>query len=154
MDNIFVMKPFLIVVTSCLFWSSSIFAQDLTLELNPTLLPSPSTCTSLVVGESFEFDTDVLCVPDVMITLDGVTVALFDEAPFTFTFEQTGEYVIFCGVPPNSSARTATVAACFTVTDQVVPTLGEWGVIILFINLIICMVVSIRSRPSYTLGYQ
>jgi hypothetical protein len=73
--------------------------------------------------------------------------------PYLTQFEKEGMYVIFCDHNFKS------IATCLTITEQIVglpsggartvPTLGEWGIILLFQSLIIIGLVFMRSEKLY-----
>lgn len=121
-------------------------SQNLTLELDPNLEPSSANCTNLIVGDSYTMARGLTCGPDVVITLDDVPVFSSPSSSFTYSFDEPGQYLVFCGSPPNALNRSAVVAACFTVTNQVVPTMGEWGVINLSLLFSIFLVISSNFR--------
>ncbi len=129
---------------------SRILAALLTFVLIPLFISSQTVlevipsgdlvCTDVVIGETVPFAMSNLCGANVEIHLEGIPVAVFTEPLFEYTFDQVGEYVIFCFAPPVGSvneSRVAITAACFRTVDQVVPTLEQWGVINLGLLLLI-----------------
>ena len=133
-------------------WIAILFLLAGSLNGQFVLIPDPSTmvpedCIPLSELSTRTFIRDPSCGGTIRIT-DGTattTLATFPSTvtEFTYQFEEPGEYLILC----NSSVMPAEVddiALCFVVSSMV-PTLGEWAVIILFLSLSILMVVSVQS---------
>ena len=93
-------------------------------------------------GDVFTFTTASSCGGDIRIEHESGDEFFFSstEGSFDFEFDQVGIYIIFCGAQaPDIVNRVESTAACFSVLP-VVPTIGQWGVIILSLLLIIFMV--------------
>lgn len=138
------------VLSTSIFLISSLYMSGQAIMLSPDagLVVSPSTCMTITAGETLQFERSGSCGANAYVSNDMGTTSLLTTADmsFGFTFDTPGEYVIFCNSSPTS---TATPAVCIIVTD-VVPTVGEWGVITLGLLLMITMVIGYRTQTEKT----
>lgn len=134
------LNALVLILTLSLFTSFVASTQNVILNID-TNLSIPGDCQTITEGTSITFERGLgmfQCDPEVIIQRDGESIPVFatNDLIFTYDFSEPGEYVIFCGNTLVTSTRVATTAACFTVLSSV-PTMGEWGVIILGLLLII-----------------
>jgi len=127
-----------------LFLSNCILAQNVEVEVGDVNLSIPlntAECSTAIVGQSFSFTRTSNCTGTILITLDGNEEKLnTSEFPPLFTFDEPGQYVIFCNAASDNSA---TPKLCYSVSpSQSVPTLNEWGLICLLLLLLIFTAVS------------
>ena len=111
------------------------------------------------MGSRLVFVREASCGPDLIISPDRGVNVVFQSSKINvpYVFEDIGEFSIFC----NGPGETAIIAACIDVFDpalqglegNVIPTVGEWGVVILLLLILICAVVSFRHvseiKPAY-----
>ncbi len=112
------------------------FAQNIV--LNPTSPLEP--CIELVVSGTLFFERGDQCDADVII-VDAGNNEIFrsSDQTFSYTFDEIGDFVIFCGAGPGAVAM---AAVCVTA---IVPTLSQWSIICLSLLLIIFGVCGIRT---------
>ncbi len=121
---------------------------DLSLTLgDPTISPIPSR--TINVGQTIEFTAGTGCDADYLVqnmndvmdqTLYGAT------SPFLHTFNTTGTFAIQCDCAMGLTTACATSYNISVTTPSTIPTLGEWGLIIL--GLILASVGLIVLRTS------
>ena len=132
-----------LICTIALSIGCVVFLNAQALELSPQgIVISPETCMEVTQGDVFTFTTASSCGGDIRIEHESGDEFFFSstEGSFDFEFDQVGIYIIFCGAQaPDIVNRVESTAACFSVLP-VVPTIGQWGVIILSLLLIIFMV--------------
>lgn len=130
--------------TFLIFSSLCLNGQAIMLSPDAGLVVSPSTCMTITAGESLQFERSGSCGANAYVSNDNGTTSLLTTADmsFGFTFDTPGEYIVFCNASANA---VATPALCIIVTD-VVPTVGEWGVITLGLLLMITLVIGYRSQ--------
>lgn len=118
-----------------------------------TNVPFTGECSEFSLGQSVTLSIGSLCGPDIGIVLpDGVNI-IGITSDTTIVLDQIGEYTILCNTPVdinNVPQRTFEEAACINVTENVVPTVGEWGVIILSLLMLIFSVSAVK-RNSFAL---
>jgi len=121
----------------------SMLLNSQTLELTPQAIDvSAESCISATVGDIWTFTTAASCGGDIRIEHESGDEIFFSSTLefFEFEFDQTGIYIIFCGaLDPGDASRVEVTAACFNIIP-IVPTIGQWGVIILTLLLTIYMV--------------
>lgn len=112
------------------------------------------TCTTIELGESIDFirnqigtATQLVCDNDINFSNLDVTPAIdsvFTANSFTWLFDELGTHNIFCGAPGMLAGGQANV--CYNVVPvQAIPTLGEWGLIIMTLLLVIFGLVGLRA---------
>ena len=123
-----------------------------TLELAPQSIDiSTESCIGVTVGDIWTFTTAASCGGDVRIEHDSGEEVFFSSTldSFEFEFDQAGIYVIFCGAQsPSDASRVEVTAACFSVIP-IVPTIGQWGLIILALLIAIYMVCYILEDKRF-----
>lgn len=126
-------------------------AQVDTLQLNSGLMPGPSTCGILRTGTTQSFYIGSSCGASIRISDDlgqttvyEVTAEEYASGEFEYRFDVPGEYVIFCN---GGGASLLTSSRCYLVADPV-PTTGEWGLVIIFLLLLIQATVVIKTRTA------
>ena len=143
--------------------SINLTAQTTLTNVSETDVP---TCTTIELGTTMTFVISTDCGPGIAVDFDAPgspiddgtsdeQISLFTEEDladmgneFTITFDQVGTYTFQCDVPDlGDIAGIAGLAdQCFTVVDPVpIPTLGEWGLMVLGLLLVIVGVVYYRS---------
>lgn len=124
-------------------------------------LSTAPVCQEIIVGETILFAanqmgtaTQPVCdvtasvgVGIISLNADIDTVLTVAEIPsytFNYTFDKAGEYFIFCGSPTTMSSSSASgnrSNICYNVLQAKaipsIPTLSEWGMIILSLLLAI-----------------
>jgi len=134
------------ICTLVLFMGFSLLLSAQTLELAPQAVDvSPESCIGITEGDVWIFTTAGSCGGDIRIEHESGDEVFFSSSleSFEFEFDQPGIYIIFCGAQaPGDLSRVEATAACFSVIP-IVPTIGQWGVIILTLLLAIYMVSSI-----------
>lgn len=131
---------------------------------------SSPICKTIIVGETISFRANQLGTPErpvcdvttalgigiISIDADLDTVLSINEIPlytFDYTFDEIGEYFLFCGSPTTSSMSASAGGRsniCYNVqaTSSIpsIPTLNQWGLIILALILsIVSLVILKRS---------
>lgn len=143
------MKTLLCTTLLCLFACLS-FGQ-VTLEPDPDLLPyDVSNCITIEAGTEIEFLRSPACSPNVVITDPMGLEIIFDTADemFSYSFEAEGEYVVSCN---STVSSVGFPAICYNVTaapTAVVPTVSEWGVIILALLFMIFASVALKTKRA------
>lgn len=137
-NNVF--KGWIIVLLSLV--GGLLNAQIVIGDTNLSVPLDPSECTSIFTGTSLRFVRAASCDPNILITRDGVDVVNSSDTNVSYTFEDEGEYVVFCGATAPLGGSVATAKVCFTVTDRGIPTMGEWAIICLALTLLILTIVS------------
>ncbi len=129
-------------------------AQVDTLQLDSGLTPGPSTCGILRTGTTQSFYIGSSCGASIWISNDlgqthvyEVTAAEYANGEFEYRFNTPGEYVIFCNV---GGVSLLTSSRCYIVADPV-PTTGEWGLVIIFLLLLIQATVVIKTRTNLSI---
>lgn len=119
------------------FFVSNLQSQN-TIVLFDTNDPFTGVCSEISLGQSVTLSIGSLCGPDIGIVLpDGINLSGI-TSDTTIVLDQVGEYEILCNTPIDIGvSRTLQTAACITVAENVVPTVGEWGVIVLTLLLLI-----------------
>ena len=116
-------------------------------------VPFDGQCSELSLGQSVTLSIGSLCGPDIGIVLpDGVNLSGI-ESDTTIVLDQIGEYMVFCNTPVDINGtvqRSLEQAACINVTENIVPTVGEWGVIVLSLLMLIFSVSAVK-RKSFAL---
>jgi len=142
-------RLFFILICLTFFWTAN--SQTVTLDLNPGLM-IPEDCQTITAGTAINFERGMLCDAEVRIEKDGDPIAVLSTPDLTFSylFAEPGEYIIFCGADAPPDAEIAITTACFTVTNNVVPTLGEWSIIILFLLISIFAISALKSLPRFS----
>jgi len=133
----------LLVTMICVFSMFSLSAQDIVLFENPP--PFTGDCTSFILGQTVNLERGAFCGNEIGIAFpDGVNIIV--SADTTIVLDQIGDYVISCNTPGGAPAqRSFEIAACLRVSDNVVPTIGEWGIINLSILMLIVSVIGFRE---------
>ena len=131
------------------------------------------TCTTIELGTTMTFVLSTGCGPGIAVDFDApgspiddgtsdMQISLFSEDDLdemgneiTVTFDQLGTYTFQCDVPDFGDIFGIAGLAdqCFEVVEPapaVIPTLGEWGMILLGILMLIVGVVFYRSRVQET----
>jgi|GEM_PF-3120362 len=121
-------------------------AQDIILRIDPFLDPD-TDCQYIETGAIVSFERGqgmAQCDPDVIIFKDDDLTPIFmtSSLTFDFQFEEPGRYIIFCGAPGGTEV--ATTAACFFVVD-LIPTLDQWGIIILLLLILIASISAFKK---------
>jgi len=115
-------------------------------EINLTVPITNTECSSLTLGETVTFTRSSNCGGDILITLNDVEVLNTPELSPSFTFSEAGRYVIFCGAGTDA---VAVPKFCYIVNAPItVPTLGEWGIICLFLLISIIATVSFEVKHA------
>jgi len=141
------MKTFSLLALLCLFLcSTTLEGQNIVLFENPP--PFTGDCITLSLGDVVLLEKGAFCGDEIGIVLpDGVNILTTSDT--TIVLDQSGEYQILCNTPgAATSARTFEIAACIIVSQPVVPTLGEWGLIVLALFLMIFSVAGYRTHLS------
>jgi len=128
----------------------SLSGQAITLTLPGTGGIGP--CIETNAGTSINFTRDASCIGNVVIVPgDGSLFTVDDEVlrttstDFAFSFASAGEFSVLCDAPGSI----ATVVACFNVAPSTaIPTLGEWGLIMLLLVSLIIGVVTLRQTQK------
>ncbi len=137
-----------LVVFGCII-TSTVSSQSITV-LNPVPLMNLEPCTDVVQGQQMAFSRGAMCDQDIVV-VDSISNELFRIPEgtdlFYYTFTYSGEVTFLCGV----GMSTVPVAAmCFNVEPNPIPTVGEWGLIILFLIMLIIGVVFIKQQSVIT----
>ena len=142
--------------TFLLLFPSGLSQVEVTLAPN-TNIDFDVDCLEIEMGERVIFTRDGSCGPHLLISPDRGRTTLFasPKAVVPFVFEDPGEYTIFC----NGTTDSALTALCINVVDPSVvdlngnpiPTMGEWGVVCLFLMMMICCVVAVKDVQGQTL---
>lgn len=142
------MKYTLIVSLIFLSFFNTMKAQNVVLDPNPNLVIDAASCINVGEGRTLTFERSLACGPEVIISNDGGLSTIFStsEETFSYTFEELGEYVIFCNAGPSNVAVTATCV----IVEEAIPTLSEWGFIILSLILLIFGAVALRNTEVET----
>ena len=112
-------------------------------HIDSTVTFRPQGCTApILIGMSAMRDADPFDPNKV-----GKDEVLIMTAPYTYDFAQEGMYVIYC----DPSYKT--IATCITITAALplppanpIPTLGEWGLIIFAILLMVISLIWIKQQ--------
>lgn len=116
-------------------------------------------CTQLSLGTSVEFDSSSTCGaiiqlsyysdPSSLIVPDTVIDYTAADIPFTLNFDRTGKYIFQCSIDPSifPTPRFSNFAdQCYDVVEPApIPTLGEWGLMILVLLMLIISIVASRA---------
>ena len=125
------------------------FSQNIVLTPDSGLNTDSPSCITIGVGENIQFDASGSCSGAVFVSADLGVTKTYLTAPYEFTFTSAGSYLVFCNAPDPSDV--AIPAACIIVAD-VVPTVGEWGVITLEILLAIFLVLAYKTQNQKSLN--
>ena len=134
------MKTMLKSIFIACIMCTAVFLNGQTVTLNPTD-PLPP-CSSFMIGETVSFERGVSCNADVVL-LDANNIEIFrtSDAMFTYTFDSPGEFTFYCGA---GSGAVAMAAICVEI--GVIPTLSEWGILSLFLLMMIVSILSFEQR--------
>ena len=161
-----------LIVLALFIWTFGISLNAQTALTNQSESDVP-TCIPIELGTTMTFVLSTGCGPGIEVDFDApgspiddgtsdMQISLFSEDDlagmgneFTVTFDQLGTYTFQCDVPDFSDIFGIAGLAdqCFEVVDPapaVIPTLGEWGMILLGILILIVGVVFYRSRVQET----
>jgi len=119
--------------------------------------PSASTCETITVGTTLSFERAMNCDANILLTDEtgsGDPYAIISDETFSYTFDQIQLYAFICGAPSADLAGGQATICYNVVPVQDIPTLGEWGLIILFVSLLIFGLVMIRQSASKGLKIQ
>lgn len=107
---------------------------------------APTDCASRILGESVDLIIGDMCGPEIGIIFpDGSSAIARNDT--TIVLDQIGQYEILCNtVLTTMPVRTFDTAGCIDVAENAIPTMGEWGVIILILLIFITAGVSLRTR--------
>jgi len=127
--------------------------QVINISPDPTLIPpiDPGQCMIIEPGTSLTFERNPDCDANLLITDGNGAVTFLDTSASSapFTFNDPGEYAVFCG---GGTGTIAIQAVCVIVqTDvsiQTIPTVKEWGLIILFLLLGLFSAVAMMNNYS------
>ena len=143
-----------------LFLASNLQAQS-TIVLFDDNVPFDGACSQFSLGESLTLVIGSECGPasgpSVAIEYVDVNGGILTIAPEVFSdttivLDLVGQYNFFCNTPIDINNRTLEIAACATVSENVVPTIGEWGVIILTLLMMTIGIAVIKNR-SWTVQH-
>ena len=161
-----------LIVLALFIWTFGISLNAQTALTNQSESDVP-TCIPIELGTTMTFVLSTGCGPGIAVDFDApgspiddgtsdMQISLFSEDDLdemgneiTVTFDQLGTYTFQCDVPDFSDIFGIAGLAdqCFEVVDPapaVIPTLGEWGMILLGILILIVGVVFYRSRVQET----
>lgn len=119
--------------------------------------PSASTCQTITVGTTISFERAMNCDANILLTDEtgsGDPYVTFSQETFSYTFDQIQLYAFVCGAPSTDLAGGQATICYNVVAVQDIPTLGEWGLIILFVSLLIFGLVMIRQSATKGLKVQ
>ncbi|MEL6124388.1 MAG: hypothetical protein AAFR14_11785, partial [Bacteroidota bacterium] len=128
------------------------------IELNPdpTLDPNVGPCLQITAGETLSFTRGAVGC-DVVFINEGLVTEVFrtTDQTFSFTFTTVGKFIAFCDTAPLTGPGAVAIAAtCIDVSpapiEEPIPTLGEWGIIIALLLLLIVGVVALRNYVGGT----
>ena len=127
-------------------FGQSIGAQNIILDPNIDLITDESLCITVGEGRTITFESSLACSPIVTVTNEDGTETFFStsESTFSYTFEDTGKFFVLCG---NTVSSAGVPAACIIV-EEAIPTLGEWGFIVLGLILLIFGTVALRNTEN------
>lgn len=143
-------------VASFVLVDSSSAQTILTDETNTTGF---NDCTQLSLGTTMEFDSSNTCGaiiqlsyysnPSSLVVPDTVIDYTSADIPFTLSFDRPGKYIFQCSIDPDlfpSSRFNNFADQCFdVVAAEPIPTLGEWGLIMLMLSMLIVSVVASKT---------
>ena len=152
-----------LIVLALFIWTFGISLNAQTALTNQSESDVP-TCIPIELGTTMTFVLSTGCGPGIEVDFDApgspiddgtsdMQISLFSEDDLagmgneiTVTFDQLGTYTFQCDVPDFSDIFGIAGLAdqCFEVVDPapaVIPTLGEWGMILLGILILIVGVV-------------
>jgi len=119
-------------------------------ELSPDrdLRISDSTCVNLFEGATVNLIRGTDCEANLFLSNEFGTVNFINTSAdsILYTFTTPGTYVAFCGASAGSIAISS---MCFVVSANpvaAIPTLDQWGMIILGLSLLVLMVISYRMK--------
>ena len=161
-----------LIVLALFIWTFGISLNAQTALTNQSESDVP-TCIPIELGTTMTFVLSTGCGPGIEVDFDApgspiddgtsdMQISLFSEDDlagmgneFTVTFDQLGTYTFQCDVPDFGDIFGIAGLAdqCFEVVEPapaVIPTLGEWGMILLGILILIVGVVFYRSRVQET----
>lgn len=140
-----------VAITAVMALSVSASAQTITLMPNAGLDVNVGPCTEITAGTTLTFNRTAACDEDILITttaIPPVELLQSSDAVVTYTFNTEGSFVVFCGAP-TSGMDVAVQAICVNVGPAApvnpIPTIGEWGIIMALIMLLIIGVVVLRQ---------
>lgn len=140
-----------VAITAVMALSVSASAQTITLTPNAGLDVNVGPCTEITAGTTLTFNRSVDCDEDILITttaIPPVELLQSSDAVVTYTFSDEGSYVVFCGAP-SSGMAVAVQAICVNVGPAApvnpIPTIGEWGIILLVLIMLVVGVTLLRS---------
>ncbi len=129
--------------------------NDITAQVNLIPIgggPAP-TCITIDVGTTISFSRNVTAPNP--ICDNNINFVNFDVSPvidssfmadnFNWTFSELGIYNIFCGAPSGALAG-GQANVCYNVVPRPIPTVGEWGLILM--SLVLLIIGSVWSRQN------
>ena len=137
------MTKHLILIAGMLFMGYALQGQA-SFQLSPSSIDFSTDCVEVEVGSVVDFASNTDCGGISAITADRGAQVVFstDKATFNYTFDELGEFTLLCNLGPSNSGSTT---VCINVVETLsnlapgagVPTVNEWGVIILMLFLLI-----------------
>lgn len=113
--------------------------------VEPVRDPSSLVCIGIGLNEIRTFERATNCFGAIRIEFEDGSNEFVpsSEQTFSIAFDRVGRYTLFCGSQfEDRLGRVETTAACIDAVE-IVPTLGQWSLIILVLILIIVSTVSI-----------
>lgn len=125
-------------------------------ELSPSTIDFSTDCVEVEVGSVIDFSSAADCGGTSAITKERGLQTVFstEKVTFNYTFDELGEFTLWCNLGSNN---TGSATVCINVVETLsnlapsstgVPTVGEWGVVILMLNLLIFSTISLSQRST------
>lgn len=141
-------------VLSILFFLSLSLNAQTPITISGTASPtSAAECTKAILGNSVQLMSSASCALDIEIKFEkgpaitglGSVIDTIKSDPYTLTFDSVGVYYFVC-----LSNSKIVADQCYNVEAVPVPTVSEWGLIILSLLLLSIGIVAIRSSRLAT----
>lgn len=141
---------FILLAVGCLGVLTGQMSGVEPVTVEPIRDPSSLVCTSILLNQTRTFARASNCFGAIRIEYEDGSNEFIpsSEQTFSITFDRLGRFTLFCGSQfEERLGRIETSAACIDVVE-IVPTLGQWSLLVLGLVLTILGTVSILDGKT------